>query len=80
MGSDVPAEVPGAIVVSLSSNLDSLLWAATLFSSVFVILYIAKVLLVFESVVISTKLFMRTFIFFSDVAAHFPLFDYPFLC
>ena len=47
MGSDVQAEVPGAMVVSSSSDLDYLLWAATLFSSIFVVLYVFKVLLVF---------------------------------
>ena len=46
MGSDVLAEVPGATIVSSSSNLDYLLWATTLFSSVYVVMYIFKVLLV----------------------------------
>ena len=38
------AEVPGAKDVSLSSDLESLLWAPTLFNSVFVILHVSKVL------------------------------------
>ena len=63
MGSDVPAEVSGAMVVSSSSDLDYLLWATTLFGSIYVIMYIFRILLVFlfflGSVVISTKLFIR---------------------
>ena len=47
MGSDVQAEVPGAMVVSLSSNLDYLLWATTLFSLIFVVLYVFKILFSF---------------------------------
>ena len=47
MGSDAQAEVPGAMVVSLSSDLDYLLWATTLFSSIFVVLYVFRVLLFF---------------------------------
>ena len=47
MGSDVLAEVPGATIVSLSSNLDYLLWATALFGSVYVVMYIFRILLVF---------------------------------
>ena len=47
VGSDVLAEVPGAMIVSSSSNLDYLLWATTLFGSVFGIMYIFRILLVF---------------------------------
>ena len=83
VGSGVQAEVPGAMVVSLSSDLDYLLWATTLFSSIFVVLYGFKVLLVFFSFFWVSCRFDQTvyedfLYFFSDVAAHFPLFDYPF--
>ena len=47
MGSDVLAEVPGAMIVSSSSDLDYLLWVITLFGSVYVIMYIFRILLVF---------------------------------
>ena len=74
MGSDVQAEVPGVMVVSSSSDLDYLLWATTLFGSIYVIMYIFRILLIFfGSVVISTKLFMRTFIFFLDALASLDL-------
>ena len=48
MGSDVLAEVPGATIVSSSSNLDYLLWATALFGSVYVVMYIFRILLVFK--------------------------------
>ena len=57
MGSAVQAEILGATIVSSSSNLDYLLWATALFGSVYVVMYIFKILLVFNffgSVVSST--------------------------
>ena len=84
MGSDAQAEVPGAMVVSLSPDLDYLLWATTLFSSIFVVLYVLRFCWVFLFFWVSCRFDQTVYedflYFFPDVAAHIPLFDYPFLC